>query len=91
MYEELDIITLANTLSGKFGFTIYDVKKNRFYVVRDHIGIIPVYIGRGINGEFYVCSELKGPMIASGYLSGNGAIKPFSDDGWFESSFFKLT
>ena len=30
--------------------------------------------------------KLKGPMIASGYLSGNGAIKPFSDDGWFESS-----
>lgn len=60
LYEEFDISTIANSLSGKFGFTLYDVKKNKFYVVRDHIGIIPVYMGRGINGEFYVCSEMKG-------------------------------
>ena len=30
--------------------------------------------------------KLTGPMIASGYLSDDGIIKPFSDDGWFESS-----
>ena len=44
LYVEFDINTIANSLSGKFGFTLYDVKKNKFYVVRDHIGIIPVYI-----------------------------------------------
>ena len=60
LYEEFDIFTIANSLSGKFGFTLYDVKKNKFYVVRDHLGIIPVYIGHGINGEFYVCTEMKG-------------------------------
>ena len=60
LYEEFDIPAIANMLSGKFGFTLFDVKKNKFFVVRDHIGIIPVYIGRGINGEFYVCSEMKG-------------------------------
>jgi asparagine synthase (glutamine-hydrolysing) len=46
-------------MSGKFGVVVYDKAQNRFFVGRDHIGIIPVYMGRGPNGEFYVASELK--------------------------------
>jgi asparagine synthase (glutamine-hydrolysing) len=46
-------------MSGKFGVIIYDKEQNRFFVGRDHIGIIPVYMGRGQNGEFFVSSELK--------------------------------
>jgi O-succinylbenzoic acid--CoA ligase len=30
--------------------------------------------------------KLTGPMIASGYVSDKGVIKPFSNDGWFEST-----
>ena len=30
--------------------------------------------------------KLTGPMIASGYLSDEGVIKAFSNDGWFEST-----
>jgi asparagine synthase (glutamine-hydrolysing) len=59
MFRELDIKEIANSLSGKFGFVSYDTKKDKFYVVRDHIGIIPVYLGRGFNGEIYICNELK--------------------------------
>lgn len=59
LYEEVDIKKLANTLSGKFGIIIYDQKKEKYYAIRDHIGIIPVYIGNGKNGEFYVSSEMK--------------------------------
>ena len=59
LYEEIEIKELCNMLSGKFGAVIYDGVKERFYVIRDHLGIIPVYIGRGEGGEFYVSSELK--------------------------------
>jgi len=46
-------------MSGKFGVVIYDKEQDRYFVGRDHLGIIPVYIGRGSQGEFFVCSELK--------------------------------
>jgi asparagine synthase (glutamine-hydrolysing) len=60
LYGEVDIEKFFNLLSGKFGIVIYDHKKEKYYVGRDHIGILPVYIGRGEDGEFWVCSELKG-------------------------------
>jgi asparagine synthase (glutamine-hydrolysing) len=50
---------VANMLSGKFAVICYDTEKNRFYVLRDHVGICPVYLGVGKNGEFYVSNELK--------------------------------
>ena len=46
-------------MSGKFGVTVYDSEQDRFFVGRDHLGICPVYIGRGTQGEFFACSELK--------------------------------
>jgi asparagine synthase (glutamine-hydrolysing) len=58
-YEESDIETVSNVLHGKFGVIIYDQAQERFFVTRDHLGIIPVYIGRGSHGEFFVASELK--------------------------------
>ena len=50
---------MSNVLHGKFGIIIYDQQQERFFVTRDHLGIIPVYIGRGSHGEFFVASELK--------------------------------
>ena len=35
------------------------MENERILVTRDHLGIIPVYIGRGAHGEFFVASELK--------------------------------
>ena len=46
-------------LNGIFGFAIYDTKKDEYLVARDHMGIIPLYIGWDKNGTFYVASELK--------------------------------
>jgi asparagine synthase (glutamine-hydrolysing) len=34
-----------------FGFAIYDVEKDEYFVARDHMGIIPLYID-GMNGTF---------------------------------------
>ncbi|GLB49953.1 asparagine synthase B [Neptunitalea lumnitzerae] len=46
-------------LNGIFSFAIYDVEKDTYFVARDHMGIIPLYIGWDQNGTFYVASELK--------------------------------
>jgi asparagine synthase (glutamine-hydrolysing) len=46
-------------LNGIFGFAIYDTVKNEYFVARDHMGIIPLYMGWDKNGTFYVASELK--------------------------------
>jgi asparagine synthase (glutamine-hydrolysing) len=58
-YQEFGFEDLCKNMSGKFGVVIYDSEQQRFFVGRDHLGIIPVYIGRGKDGEFFVCSELK--------------------------------
>lgn len=49
----------VDEMNGIFGFTIYDVEKGEYFIARDHMGIIPLYMGWDKNGTFYVASELK--------------------------------
>lgn len=49
----------VDELNGIFGFAIYDVEKDEYFIARDHMGIIPLYIGWDMYGTFYVASELK--------------------------------
>ncbi|MDG2194477.1 MAG: asparagine synthase B [Polaribacter sp.] len=51
--------SFLDELNGIFGFAIYDVEKDEYFVARDHMGIIPLYMGWDQNGTFYVASELK--------------------------------
>lgn len=53
-------IDLINDLNGIFAFALYDEEKDVYLIARDHIGIIPLYIGWDQHGNFYVSSELKG-------------------------------
>lgn len=46
-------------LNGIFAFSLYDTEKDEYFVARDHMGIIPLYMGWDKNGTFYVASELK--------------------------------
>jgi asparagine synthase (glutamine-hydrolysing) len=46
-------------MNGIFGFAIYDTEKDEYFIARDHMGIIPLYIGWDKHGTFYVASELK--------------------------------
>ncbi len=46
-------------MNGIFGFAIYDAEKDEYFIARDHMGIIPLYIGWDKNGTFFVASELK--------------------------------
>jgi len=47
-------------LNGIFAFALYDEEKNEYFIGRDHIGIIPMYMGWDEKGNFYVSSEMKG-------------------------------
>ena len=49
----------VDNLNGIFGFAIYDIEQDSYFIARDHMGIIPLYIGWDKNGTFYVASELK--------------------------------
>jgi asparagine synthase (glutamine-hydrolysing) len=46
-------------LNGIFAFALYDVEKDIYVIGRDHMGIIPLYQGWDIHGNYYVASELK--------------------------------
>jgi len=46
-------------MNGIFAFALYDKEKDCYLIARDHIGIIPLYIGWDQHGNFYVASELK--------------------------------
>ncbi|MFD1187687.1 asparagine synthase B [Pontibacter rugosus] len=58
LYKEKGAAFL-DELNGIFGFAIYDVENDAYLIARDHMGIIPLYIGWDQNGTFYVASELK--------------------------------
>ena len=49
----------VDDLNGIFAFAIYDKKNDSFFIARDHMGIIPLYMGWDKHGTFYVASELK--------------------------------
>jgi len=58
LYQEKGVDFLDD-LNGIFGFALYDVEDDTYLIARDHMGIIPLYIGWDKNGTFYVASELK--------------------------------
>ena len=58
LYKEKGV-DFIDDLNGIFGFALYDVEKDEYFIARDHMGIIPLYIGWDQNGTFYVASELK--------------------------------
>ncbi len=49
----------VDDLNGIFAFALYDSNKDTYFIARDHMGIIPLYMGWDKEGTFYVASELK--------------------------------
>lgn len=58
LYQEKGVEFLDD-LNGIFGFAVYDAKTDEYLIARDHMGIIPLYMGWDKKGTFYVASELK--------------------------------
>ena len=52
-------IDFLNKLNGIFAFALYDEKNQQFLIARDHMGIIPLYMGWDKNHVLYIASELK--------------------------------
>ncbi|MFN8241215.1 MAG: asparagine synthase B [Bacteroidales bacterium] len=79
-------------LNGIFAFALYDKKKDRYLIARDHMGIVPLYRGWDKNGNFYIASELKAlegvcPRIETFppghyYYSPDGQDKCWYNPGW---------
>ena len=58
LYDEFGYDFL-NDLDGIFSFCLYDPITKEYFIARDHIGIVPLYIGWDKDGVTYVSSELK--------------------------------
>jgi asparagine synthase (glutamine-hydrolysing) len=52
-------VNFLNDLNGIFAFALYDSSNDKYLIARDHMGIIPLYIGWDKQNIFYVSSELK--------------------------------
>ena len=52
-------IDFLEELSGIFAFALYDIENDVYLIARDHMGIIPLYMGWDDKGQFFVASELK--------------------------------
>ncbi|WP_339628797.1 asparagine synthase B [uncultured Maribacter sp.] len=93
LYQEKGVDFL-DQMNGIFGFTIYDAEKDEYFVARDHMGIIPLYMGWDKNGTFYVASELKAlegtctkiELFPPGHYlhSSDGQLKRWYSRDWME-------
>ncbi len=52
-------VDFLEDLNGIYAFALYDIEQDAYLIGRDHMGIIPLYMGWDEWGNFYVASELK--------------------------------
>lgn len=81
-------------LRGMFAFILYDTEKAAYLIGRDHMGIIPLYMGHDEHGNLYVASEMKAlvPVCRTlqefppgHYLwSQDGEMRQYYQRDWFD-------
>lgn len=87
-------IDFLEDLKGIFAFALYDEEQDAFLIARDHIGVIPLYIGYNADGKVFVASELKAlegeceryePFLPGHYYwSKAPGMKPWYKRDWME-------
>lgn len=87
-------IDFLEDLNGIFAFALYDEEQDAFLIARDHIGVIPLYIGYNADGKVFVASELKAlegeceryePFLPGHYYwSKAPGMKPWYKRDWME-------
>ncbi len=90
LYEQKGIHFL-NDLNGIFAFALYDEEKENYLIARDHMGVIPLYMGWDKNQVFYIASELKAlegvceqiELFPPGHYLTNNDLKPVK---WYNPS-----
>jgi asparagine synthase (glutamine-hydrolysing) len=93
LYREKGI-DFIEELNGIFAFALYDKKNKCYLIARDHMGIIPLYIGWDKYGHLYVASELKALegtckkieefQPGQYYYSKDGEMKTWYKRDWME-------
>ncbi len=93
LYQEKGA-SFLDEMNGIFGFALYDVEKDEYLIARDHMGIIPLYMGWDKEGTFYVASELKAlegvctkiELFPPGHYlhSKEGVLKKWYSRDWME-------
>lgn len=88
------IVKMLEQLNGIFAFALYDADRDEFLIVRDPIGVIPLYIGYDKDGKVMVASELKAlegqchhyePFLPGHYYySKTPGLKKYYDRNWFD-------
>lgn len=81
-------------MNGIFAFALYDREKDCYLIARDHIGIVPLYMGWDKHGNFYTASELKAlegvcnkiqEFLPGHYLySRDGVMKRWYNRDWMD-------
>lgn len=84
LYKEKGV-GLFEELNGIFAFALYDSENDEYLIGRDHMGIIPLYMGYDPAGQLYVASELK---ALEGVCKN---IKEFPPGHYYSSKEGKLT
>lgn len=87
-------IDFLEDMNGIFAFALYDEEQDAFLIARDHIGVIPLYIGYNDDGKVFVASELKAlegecdryePFLPGHYYwSKDPGMKPWYKRDWME-------
>jgi asparagine synthase (glutamine-hydrolysing) len=87
LYEDEGIDGIKH-LNGMYGFALYDSKLKKFFLVRDRLGVKPLYYSY-VNGVFLFSSELRS-ILATGLVETTfdwNAISFFLDDLYIPTPF----
>ena len=88
--------SFMNKLNGIFAFTLYDAIKDEYLIARDHIGVVPLYLGWDKNNTLFVASEMKAledsckrvEIFPPGHFLTNKSEKP---QLWYKSNWNRIS
>ena len=96
LYEEYGT-DFIDKLNGIFAFVLYDADAGSWLIARDHMGVIPLYIGHDKDGTVYAASELKAlegacdsyePFPPGHYAVSQGTF-PYILKRWYQRDWFQ--
>jgi asparagine synthase (glutamine-hydrolysing) len=63
LIQQIGIEAFPQLLRGMFSLIIYNKAEDSYCVIRDHVGITPLYMGHGSDGSHWFSSEMKSLAI----------------------------